>query len=101
MWWNWWNYDYHEAGLRGKNDDDGDNFLCLRAELNVHLIFQGSYTSSLFWIAQGDLGLLKETYHSCHDDDDDDDNIYAYYEDDTNGDIKSFTEKRFSLTVMI
>ena len=65
------------------------------------MIFQGSYTLSLFSIAQGDLGLLKETYHSCHDDDDDDDDIHAYYEDDTNGDIKSFTEKRFSLTVMI
>ena len=68
------------------------------------MIFQGSYTLSLFSIAQGDLGLLKETCHSCHDDDDDDDDdddIHAYYEDDTNGDIKSFTEKRFSLTVMM
>ena len=42
---------------REKGDDD-DSFLCLHAELNVHLIFQGS---SLFSIAPGDMGLLKET----------------------------------------
>ena len=63
------------------------------------MISQGSYTPSLFSIAQGDAGLLKETYQSRHDDDDDDNQIVD--DDMQSMKIKSFTEERLFLTVMI
>ena len=62
-------------------------FLCLRAELNVHLISSRFvHFKFVFQLPSGDLGLLKETCHqSCHDDDDEDDQIV---DDGTSADYK-------------